>query len=68
MPSLRTVWKDAAETLMHTPMRRVAKRREEAPRNVESAVGSSAKRLETRYNLGFGERRASLRLVMRAWG
>ena len=43
MPSLRAVWKEAAETSMRAPIGRDAKRGEEAPSNVETGVGSRAR-------------------------
>jgi hypothetical protein len=43
VPSLRAVWKDAAETSMRVPIGRDEKRGEEAPSNVETGEGSGAR-------------------------
>jgi hypothetical protein len=43
VPSLRAVWKEAAETSMRAPIGREAKRDEDAPSSVETGVGSDAR-------------------------
>ena len=43
MPSLRAVWKEAAETSTRAPIGRDAKRGDEAPSSVETGEGSVAR-------------------------
>jgi len=43
VPSLRAVWKEAAETSIRAPIGRVAKRGDEAPSRVDTGEGSVAR-------------------------
>jgi hypothetical protein len=43
VPSLRAVWKEAAETSIRAPIGRDAKRGEEEPSNVDTGEGSGAR-------------------------
>jgi len=51
VPSLRAVWKEAAETSMRAPIGRVAKRGDEAPSRADTGEGTVARTGRKRVRL-----------------